>query len=255
MEQRMDAVDSASLWIPAPAGLALSPDHVHVWRAILDRPAEAIAYFQQTLSADERARADRYRFDRDRLHFIAARGILRMILARYLLTPADQLQFLYNPYGKPGLSAEGDQDPIHFNISHSQGLALYAFTLGRRIGIDVEYIRQDVPVEDIAERFFSASEATALRAVSVEERHQAFTACWTRKEAYIKGQGLGLSIPLDQFDVALTPGAPAALLSTRHNPPEARRWHLADLPAGPGYAAAVAVEGHHWQLHCWQWPG
>jgi 4'-phosphopantetheinyl transferase len=133
-------------------------------------------------------------------------------------------------------------------------VALYAVTRGREIGIDLECIRFDLEVEKIAERFFSRREAATLRTLPPEVQRQAFFLCWTRKEAYFKARGEGLSLPLDQFDVSLIPGEPAALLSTQRDPYEVSRWSLQELTPAPGYAAALAVEGHGWGLACWQWP-
>lgn len=203
------------------------------------------------LSADERERAERFHFRRDRDHFIAARGLLRLLLSRYLGLPPQQLSFSYSPYGKPSLAAERDRARLRFNVSHSQGIALYAFTLEREIGVDVEYIRQDVVGESVAEHFFSAQEVASLRSLPAEVQPQAFFNCWTRKEAFIKARGEGLSFPLDQFDVSLVPGEPAALISTRNDLLEASRWSLQTLPVEEGYVAALAVEGYNWRLECW----
>jgi len=152
------------------------------------------------------------------------------------------------------LAGESGGDAIRFNMSHSHGEALYAVTRGREIGIDLEFIRCDLEVEQIAERFFSQCEIATLRALPVSLRKHAFFLCWTRKEAYIKARGQGLSLPLDQFDVSLIPGEPSALLSTQPDSDEALRWSLQELTPAPGYAAALAVEGRGWSLSCWQWP-
>jgi 4'-phosphopantetheinyl transferase len=143
---------------------------------------------------------------------------------------------------------------LSFNASHCDGLALYAVTWERQIGIDVEHIRTDFAYEPIAERFFSPSEKAALDALEAEEvKRKAFFACWTRKEAYLKARGEGLSLPLDQFDVSLAPGSPAKLLDVRGDPLEAAHWSLYELCPGLGYAAAFAVEGHGCRLACWEW--
>jgi 4'-phosphopantetheinyl transferase len=133
-------------------------------------------------------------------------------------------------------------------------VALYAVARGREVGIDLEFIRRDLEVEQIAERFFSRQEIATLRALPADLRRDAFFLCWTRKEAYIKARGEGLSLPLDQFDVSLIPGEPAALLSTRPDSDEALRWSLQELPLGSGYVAALAVEGRGRSFSCWQWP-
>jgi 4'-phosphopantetheinyl transferase len=142
---------------------------------------------------------------------------------------------------------------LSFNLTHSHQLALYAVTRRREIGVDLEYVRADFADEQIAERFFSPREVAALRTVPENLLKEAFFHCWTRKEAYVKAKGEGLSIPLDQFDVSLAPGEPALLLSTRDDPQEADRWSLQALFPGSGYVAALAVEGRTWRLKCWQW--
>lgn len=237
------------VWQLPPADLSLSYHDVHVWRASLDLPAVYMQHLQHTLATDERSRATRFYFEKDRQHFIAARGLLRTILSRYLDCEPSQLRFSYNHYGKPALAAE----TLSFNVSHSHGLALYAITRDRKVGIDLEYMRSHVAGEHMAERFFSPREVASLRALPTQLQAQAFFNCWTRKEAYIKAQGYGLSLPLDQFDVSLAPDEPAQLLATRGDPQEASRWSLKALSPGTGYQAALAVEGHDWQLACWQW--
>ena len=246
---------SVPLWRFPPETLVLARDEVHVWRATLDQQtASQIQSCYQNLSEDERARAERFHFERDREHFIVARGVLRAILGNYLNRAPECLSFCYSSHGKPALAGESDEDTIRFSVSHSHGVALYAVTRGRDVGIDLECIRFDLAVAEIAERFFSQREVAMLRALPADVQQQAFFRCWTCKEAYIKARGEGLSLPLDQFDVSLAPGEPASVLGTRPDPSEASRWSLQELISTPGYAAVLAVEGHQWRLTCWQWP-
>ncbi|HYO62505.1 MAG TPA: 4'-phosphopantetheinyl transferase superfamily protein [Pyrinomonadaceae bacterium] len=240
------------LWEAAPARPELPRDEVHVWRAPLDaREADATAW-RELLAPEERARADRFHFPKDRLHFTVARGLLRRLVGLYTgLAPA-LLRFTYNDYGKPSLDM-GAADDLRFNVSHSKGLALYAFARGREVGVDVEFLKAEFGGEGIAARFFSPAEVAALRALPEADQTRAFFDCWTRKEAYIKAQGQGLSLPLDGFDVSLAPGEGCALLATRHDPAQAARWSLRALAPAPSYAAALAVEGHGWRLRCWRW--
>ena len=242
-----------SPWCSPPETLVLGRDEVHVWQATLDQAPSRIQSFLNNLAADERAKAERFYFDRDREHFIVARGVLRAILGRHLNRGPESLSFCYGSHGKPALAGDTDQDAIRFSVSHSSGVALYAVTRGREVGVDLERIRFDVAVAEIAERFFSRREIAMLRALPTELQCQAFFHCWTRKEAYIKARGEGLSLPLDQFDVSLVPGEPAALLGTRQDPSEASRWSVQELFPAPGYAAALAVEAHGLRLACWQW--
>ena len=241
-------------WGLPPETLILGSDEIHVWRVTLDQTTSQIESFRHTLAADEQAKAERFYFRRDREHFIVARGVLRALLGFYLNKAPGCLSFRYSSHGKPALAWESGGDPVRFNLSHSHGVALYAVTRGREVGIDLEYIRSDLAVEQIAERFFSRREIAMLRALPIDLRTYAFFLCWTRKEAYLKARGEGLSLPLDQFDVSLIPGEPAALLSTDCGSPEALRWSLQELTPAPGYVAALAAEGHGWGLACWQWP-
>jgi len=240
-------------WCSAPEALRLGRDEVHVWRATLDESPSRVDGFLHTLAADERTRAERFYFPRDRERFIVARGVLRAILGLYSNSAPEGVSFSDGSHGKPALAGESGGAAIRFNVSHSHGVALYAVTRVREVGIDVECIRSDLKVEQIAERFFSHHEITTLRALPTHLRESAFFRCWTRKEAYIKATGKGLSLPLDQFAVSLAPGEPAALLSTQGDPHEAQRWSLLELTPAPGYAAALAVEGHGWCLACWDW--
>jgi medium-chain acyl-[acyl-carrier-protein] hydrolase len=246
------AGQAAPTWADITAVPALTNDAVHVWRASLERSDDELTALEHTLSADERSRADRFCFPRDRRHYIAGRGILRALLARYLRCDPAALQFHYNPQGKPSL-ASGVTDPLRFNVSHSHGVAVYGITRGREIGIDVEQVRGEVAVDQLAERFFSPREVAALRALPASERRDAFFRIWARKEAYLKATGLGLSLPLDCFDVSLVPGE-AALLATRNDPAEAARWTMRELAVADGFAAAFLVEGNSWRLWCGQWP-
>jgi 4'-phosphopantetheinyl transferase len=241
-------------WLSPVEPLALGRDEVHIWRASLDLPASRLQTLKQTLAPEERTRASRFRFAIHRKRFIAARGILRDILGRYLGRAPRSLRFAYNGYDKPFLVEEGEDDSIFFNVTHSQGLALYAFTRIGDIGIDVEQMTSEAKdYENIATSFFSRVEVEQLRSVSAEKRQEAFLNGWTRKEAYIKARGLGLSLALDQFDVSLIPGAPAALLAIREAGQEPARWTLHALDPGPGFIAALAVKGHPSAIHCWQW--
>jgi 4'-phosphopantetheinyl transferase len=234
--------------------LVLPADEVHVWRASLNRSEPELDQMLETLAADERARAERFIFLRDRQHFVAGRGLLRAILGKYLQRSPEQLCFACNAYGKPALAGMPAAKALHFNLAHSNGLALFAVSWNRELGVDVEYLRADRPEERIAARFFSAGECSILRRLPAHERTNAFYVCWTRKEAYIKARGLGLSLPLEQFDVSLAPGEAPALLASREDPKETTRWSLCDLAPGSSYRSALAVAGRSWRLECRQWP-
>lgn len=241
------------LWLDAPERPALVEGEAHVWRACLEQDEATLDKLSQLLSADELERAGKFHFRRDREHFVAARGVLRNLLGRYVGVEPRGLRFSYDQYGKPSLCSETGDDALRFNVSHSQGVALYALTHGRRIGIDIEFVREDFAGFEIAERFFSPREVLALRALSPRVHANAFFDCWTRKEAYIKARGEGLSHPLERFAVSLAPGEAAALLWTEEDPQEAARWSLMELFPGESYRAALAVEGTAPALRCWRW--
>jgi len=241
------------LWFSPSANFVLSKDEVHLWRASLNQPTSLVQQLAQTLSVNEQVRADRFCFEKDRWHFIVSRGLLRTILSRYLGMEPSQLQFYYGAHNKPALAATSSSSTLQFNLSHSHELALYAVTCDREIGIDLEHIRPISNTEQIAQRFFSDREYAVLCTLPQSQKQAAFFNCWTRKEAYIKATGRGLSLPLNQFEVSLTPGEPAALLGTLGEPQEASRWSLRELTPDPEYVAALAVEGNGWQLQCFQW--
>ncbi|MBW4507541.1 MAG: 4'-phosphopantetheinyl transferase superfamily protein [Scytonematopsis contorta HA4267-MV1] len=222
--------------------ITLAKNEVHIWQAALE--VNDIQSLQQNLSIDEVKRAERFRFQKDRENFIIARGFLRKILSRYLGVLPRDLCFCYGANGKPALTKAFDGDKLKFNLSHSHGIALYAITLNRNIGIDIERIRTDFDCEQIAQQFFSPRENAILAKLPTNTKHEAFFSCWTRKEAYIKANGQGLSLPLEQIDVTLIPGEPAALLNTKWDSQEAKRWSLKNIVPHHNYAAAVAVEKH-----------
>jgi 4'-phosphopantetheinyl transferase len=230
----------------------LPDDEAHVWQVALDMPVERVESLHRLLANDERKRAQRFYFERDRRAFIIGRGLLRTILGRYLNTEPTRLEFQYNPHGKPAL-ARGD-DAINFNVSHSGEVALLAFVRGRGIGVDVEYMRRELEFEKVAERVFSYEELTALRNTPAEHRREAFFNGWARKEAYIKANGQGVSLPLDEIVVSIAPDEPAELLLIKGTFDAAERWRMRQLRPGSDYAAALLVEGSGWRLVCHHWP-
>ncbi|WP_245876318.1 4'-phosphopantetheinyl transferase family protein [Tychonema bourrellyi] len=240
-------------WKIPPKDLILNSDEVHVWRVDLEMRASCLQSLQESLSTDELKRAERFYFQKDRAHFIAARGILRKILGCYLNKNPNELRFSYNPYGKPSLVTAVSEYKLCFNLSHSHGIALIAVEQNREVGIDIERIRKDFPYQQIAESFFSPFENAVLRSLPEHQQLRAFFTCWTRKEAYIKAVGKGLSIPLNGFDVAIAPGEPAALLNFLENPKEVSRWSLIELIPGLDMVATLAVEGDRFKILCWQW--
>ena len=237
-------------WVPECVPISLPDREVHVWQVDLDFDRACLPSLEELLSRDELARASRLYFESDRRRHIAGRAALRGILGHYLRTPAAALSFRYNDFGKPALDCDTD---LFFNLSHSGSVALIAMTRGIPIGVDVEFMRLDVDFTGIAARFFSDSENAVLLSLPLQQRCRCFFDCWTRKEAYIKALGEGLSIPLDRFDVSNAPGEPARLIVDRADPLMSQRWTIRELPVRDGHVGAVAVEATaiSWRLFDW----
>lgn len=238
-------------------GRSLRAPDVHIWHASLEQPGEASQALRAILSEEELKRAEHFHFDPHRRHFVAGRGILRHLLALYTGIEPGKLQIEYTRNGKPFLPGMDGASDIRFNLSHSGGMAVYAFTRGREVGIDIEHQRPIDDMDRIAERNFSAKEYTTLGTLPEGEQVEAFYLCWTRKEAFIKAIGEGISFPLQQFDVTLIPGEPAQLLSVDGSSEKARRWSMHNLTIAVGYAAALVIEGSNCTLtqHKWEYPG
>ena len=243
-------MEESPKWLEPPDVLPLSAGDVHLWRIRLEQPDHLLEWFQKTMEPYELERAGRFHFERLQRHFVVSRGFLRHVLARYLAAKPEELRFAYNDYGKPSLAGENS---LRFNMSHSHEAALVGVALNAALGVDIEYIRADFATVEIARRFFSRLEVETFDSLPKEEQVAAFFRCWTRKEAYIKAIGKGLSQALDCFDVTLAPGEPAALL--RADEDDASSWSLSDIDVGPGYASALAVEGPIREICCWQLAG
>ncbi len=231
----------------------LAENEIHIWQASLNGEVTVLHTLQRLLTEEEAAKASQFRFEKDQHHWIIARGTLRVLLGRYLNVDPGLLRFDYNAYGKPALSSPFNERQLHFNVSHSHAVALYAFTYARQIGIDIEYMRSDIDYEQLAHYSFSPNEQAVLYALPKAMQQQAFFNCWTRKEAYIKAKGKGLSLPLDLFDVSLRPGDPARLLSSREASQETISWSMRELLPGPNYVGAVVVEGSERPMSYWRW--
>ena len=244
------------------SGWVLFDSDVHVWRIPLNQSSERTLRLQQVLSPDEREKAARFHFDKDRNQFVQARAALRFILSEYLNVDPEYsfanprtLEFSYGPQGKPALANKHAGSSLRFNLSRRDGIALIAVTRGREIGVDVELVDADLPVFEIAETSFSEAELATLRGLPESMLTEGFFNCWTRKEAYVKARGEGLSFPLKQFDVSLTPGDRPMLLNVHDDVDEVDRWTLQEVPIGDSYVAALAVEGTNVNVtfRDWDW--
>jgi len=240
-------------WSPAPKDLILADHEVHVWRAGLELPSSQVQRLRGILTDDELDRADRFSFEIDRQRFIAARGTLRSILSRYIGIYPSHLHFYYNQYGKPFLAPEFSSYLLNFNLAHSGNMTLYAITRNMEIGVDIERVRSDFEYEEIAKRFFSVNEVAILHAIPTEKKLEAFYNCWTRKEAYIKAHGKGLTLPLDSFEVSFAPWESPMILITKDEPQARSLWTLLDLKPGLGYVGALVVKGIGCRFRYWEW--
>ena len=232
-------------WLPAPKKLDLLLNDVHIWRINLNSDELQLQFYRETLSSDEIARAERFYFPEHRQRFMAGRGTLRAILGQYLDIAPKQVEFEYQPRGKPLLAAKFADKGLLFNLSHSQDLALLGISYQNQIGVDLEYIRTMSDLEGLAKRFFSAREYEYLRLLSLAQQQQIFFRYWTCKEAYLKATGDGL-VQLEEIEIDLTPNQPSKLLVSGD-------WSLRELTPADNFAAAVVVAGSNINLHCWEY--
>lgn len=230
--------------------LPLGHAEVHVWRRGLARYDEADALVG-VLSEEERLRAARFVFERDAARYIVGRASLRQILSAYLGVAPDRIGFSYGPHGKPALAFP--REPLTFNVSHSGDLALYAVSWDRRVGVDVERARHVDDLQGLAAQVFAPAEREELASLPVDQRASAFFEGWTRKEAFIKAVGDGLSHPLHTFVVSLNPAKPARLVAVGDTPGAASGWSLHALAVDTGYSAALVAEGEVLTPTCRTW--
>lgn len=239
-------------WSAPPSEWYLPSTDVHIWQASLQVTARQQERFTQMLSADEMARATRFHFPQHREHYIAGRGLLREILSRYQNCLPEAIRFSYNSFGKPALLASAGQDALQFNISHSHGVALFAFVRGVDIGIDVQHTDAVTDLLQAGAVVFSTDEMEVLRALPPERRRARFFQFWTRKEAYIKAVGGGFSLPLNGIDVSRLPAGRVWQAESPGAQFEQTDWNVWDFTACPGYAAAVAIKKEHWRFVFYQ---
>jgi 4'-phosphopantetheinyl transferase len=250
--QKIENMTATVVWSSPIATPELTNSEIHVWRVLLPTDQVAVRRLEATLASDEQARAARFIFERDQARFIAARGILRDSLGKYMRCAPQAVEFVYGPRGKPAVAGRSPLPALRFNLSHSNDLAVIAIARAREVGIDIEMIRPGIATDEIAKRYFSSKETAELSRMPAELRTEAFFLCWTRKEAYIKARGDGLHIPLDSFDVSLSPTMPATLSSADES-----RWSIESfvpsLATEPKYAGAVAAEGKDWTARYFDW--
>lgn len=242
-------IDEMVEWASAASWSALPNDAVHVWRVRLDAlDGSTVSGLVAALSPDELERAARYRRPLDQERFRRTRGVLRLLLEQYTGVTPRAVRLAANIHGKPRLTG----GTLQFNVSHSDDLALFAFSQARAVGVDVEQRRDGDEWRSIAAHFFSSREQGVLSTLSGETLTRVFFTIWTRKEAYVKARGLGLSLPLDSFDVGHDAGSRPIEVRAREEH-AAGLWTVSDLDAGPHFAA-LCVEGDDaWRLRLWDW--
>ena len=237
-------------WSLPPTDPSLSGDEVHIWCACLNQPDTFIGQMAQTLSADELKRAERFHFLEHRNQFILTHGLLRRLLANYTNIEADRITFGYGRNGKPYLLEKFSREKIRFNLSHSNGYALFAFSCEREIGVDIEHICEFADMDKVADQVFSTNEMAILRSIPKPEKNEVFYKFWTRKEAYLKATGEGLSAALETIDMSSHPTNAAAFVDERGNSKDKKHWFVQDLRPVSGFAAAFAVEGGKMRHSC-----
>jgi 4'-phosphopantetheinyl transferase len=242
------------MWLSTPNDLALINDEVHLWRARLDNQTVRLQQLHTMLSADERLRAARFRFERDRNSFITRRGLLRAILGRYLGVAPGSLQFSYGPNGKPALHQKCNTGRLSFSVSHSRGLALYAVARRRALGVDVEVIRPLPGADQMLGQLLAPRDWTQLRGQSAERKAEFIFKWWTRMEACLKASGEGLGGRSQLVDVSHAAAQSVKLFAFGGGFREAVQWSLQTVLPSPGYAGALAVEGCGWRLVCLEGP-
>jgi 4'-phosphopantetheinyl transferase len=245
-----------TMWEVPLTDVTLTAKDVHVWRFDLHQSDELVRELRHILSQEERNRADRFRLEQDRKHYIVGRGIVRNILGSYLQEVPDEVRITYGAHGKPMLALEMNTDQgakrLKFNLSHSKDQALLVVTQEREVGLDLKFIRP-VNLDDLAPRHFSPVEIAELCTLPEDAQLGVFYAGWTRKEAYLKALGYGMARLLDEFTVTLAPGEPARLVEVAGQPEEVGRWTLHELPVDDDFRATVCVEGGGFEVSCYQW--
>ena len=242
---------------PARVAGDLATGRIHLWITPLDPPPGRVASLLPLLDPDERSRAERFRFDVHRRRFIVGRGMQRVVLGAYLGCDPAAIRYAYGPKGKPALAGPEprttEAEPLYFNLSNSEELAILGLVRGREIGVDVEHLRSLSDLEQLASRFFSSRESGTLLGLPASARVEGFFNCWTRKEAYLKAVGEGITAPLNRFDVTLVPGEPARMLSLEGDAGRAAAWSFHHLRPAEGYLGAVAIEAEGMEISAWSW--
>jgi 4'-phosphopantetheinyl transferase len=230
-----------------------SPAEIHLWAFDLDADAALVAHARTMLSLEEHARADRFVFAEDRMHYTLAHAVLRHLLSAYADVAPAMLEFCAGAAGKPSLSGPSCATPLSFNLSHSHGRALLAVSMRRELGVDLEKIRPEVSGRDISEQFFSDDEWAVIGSAATDEVARTFFRHWVAKEAVLKAQGVGLGFELDRFSVLFSADWMRATVESRRPEQLSPEWQVRMLDAGADWTAAVCAEGEDWRAVALQW--
>ena len=240
-------------WRETSEILPVTSSEIQVWRIHLARPSVEILRLQKVLSADEQSQAARFHFDRDQRRFVIRRAVRRQLLAAQLETSPATIQIESANFQKPKIVSPENSKRLRFNCSHSADWALIAVAREREVGVDLEQHRPLPDAEDLAGKIFSDAENRELTALPPALKLQGFFNGWTRKEAFVKAIGLGLSYPLNRFSVSLSPNRPAAILEVADNPPALEKWSMISLELNPDYSAALVFEGKKSDVKFLEW--
>lgn len=246
----MRATQKLARWHSGAEVTSPARTEVHLWRAALDGDSLTRSYYRDILRDDERERAARFRFELHRHRYIVSRAVLRQILSQYVGLPASEIEFVTNAHGKPALLEPTSN--LEFNVSHAGGVAVLAFAEGRRVGVDVEDTGRDAEFRRLADRFFSPRERDVFASLPDSQVREEFYACWTRKEAYIKALGLGVTHGLANFTVAFGHGTEPGIVHSEIDPRAAERWGMRTFVPAEGFVGAIVAENGDWALRMYE---
>ena len=246
--------DQTQPWLDPPKSLALPQGEVHVWRGIVDLPPSRLQVYQEILSSEEQARARRFRFPQHQTRFMTTRGMLRFLLGHYLTLAPQDIELDAGPQGKPFVKTPGSR-PLHFNVSHSQKVALFAFSHDSEVGIDVEGSKARLDHLGVGQRIMSAQEHQWLQSLPVSKQKAAFLACWTRKEAFVKALGSGLNFPMKDLTLTFLPHQSPTIVHIANPDLASRPWAVFPIYPRVRYAAALVVAGTPHTVKFWNFDG
>ncbi|MBN2040683.1 MAG: 4'-phosphopantetheinyl transferase superfamily protein [Spirochaetes bacterium] len=240
------------IWKTPEMPAILKGNEAHIWLVEINKQVRELDYYASILTSDEKKRSSRFVFEKDRNRDIINRAVLRLLLSKYIKIDPGRINYNYNKFNKPELSHPVNNE-LKFNLSHSGNLIIYAFSLRREIGIDIEKKRELNDADGIISRFCSEQEKSEYFSYPAEERGNIFISCWTRKEAYIKARGEGLAFPLNNFTMTLAPDKSPALMHVKDEKAEEKRWSFYNIIVPDDYNSTLAIEGNNIKLLYYKW--